>query len=524
MTAKPGQRRPVMSRTDDPRHQFRVLQQVHEAVLSGSRAPAPSRTLVAESWQRSLDAHIDPDGYRPPTVYASDEVADVRSAHPLHPVVPLLRKMLVDIADASRHIMIVTDVHGTILWREGAVDVCLQADPVGLCEGTRWAEDTIGTNAMGTTLAVDAPVQIYSAEHLVRTYHTWSCAAAPVHDPDTGGQIGAIDVSGHLQNFHPAVITLVTATAELAESHLRMQMAIRDERLRAKNMAHLAGLRGEAGALLTATGRVLAAEPGVVWPERIDVQAGTDTIALGDGREARLEPLPEGYLLRVPRAQRPSARRPALSLSFLRDRPVGVLDGRELLLTLRRAELLALLALHPAGLTAEQLALQLYGEDGNPTTARAEVHRLRAQLGGEVIRTKPYRLRAEVDADFLAARVALRARDTRAALAVAQAPLLARSEAPAIRSERDELEAALRRAVLDRRDAEALWAYSQREPGRDDIEVYERLAADLPRQDPRYPIAAARLSALRAEDVTGSEPPPRTAGRRPTVTGSIFSE
>ncbi|MGO9783951.1 MAG: GAF domain-containing protein [Streptosporangiaceae bacterium] len=500
MTAKPGRRRPVMSLTGDPRHQFRALQQVHDAVLSGSRAPAPSRPLIAESWRRSLDAHVDPDAYRPPEVYASDEVADVRAAHPLHSVVPLLRKMLVDIADAARHIMIVTDAHGTILWREGALDVCQQADPVGLCEGTRWAEDTIGTNAMGTALAVDAPVQIYSAEHLVRTYHTWSCAAAPVHDPDTGRQIGVIDVSGYLQSFHPAVITLVTATAELAESQLRVQMARRDERLRTKNLAHLAGLRGEAGALLTSTGRVVAAEPGGTWPERIDVQAGTDTIALGDGREARLEPLPEGYLLRVPRAQRRGARRPALSLSFLRDRPGGVLDGRELLLTLRRAELLALLALHPAGLTAEQLALQLYGEYGNPTTARAEVHRLRAQLGEEVIRTKPYRLRAEVDADFLAARMALRARDAWAALAVAQAPLLARSEAPAIRAERDELEAALRRAVLDRRDTEAIWEYSQREPGRDDIEVFERLAADLPRQDPRHPIAAARLSALRTED------------------------
>jgi hypothetical protein len=96
--------------------------------------------------------------------------------------------------------------------------------------------------------------------------------------------------------------------------------------------------------------------------------------------------------------------------------------------------------------------------------------------------------------------MALRAGDAQAALAVAQAPLLARSEAPAIRAERDELEAALRRAVLDRRDTEAILEYSQREPGRDDIEVFERLAADLPRQDPRHPIAAARLSALRTED------------------------
>lgn len=85
---------------------------------------------------------------------------------------------------------------------------------------------------------------------------------------------------------------------------------------------------------------------------------------LGDGREALLEQLPEGFLLRLPRARAASVRRPALALSFLRERPVAVLDGRELLLTLRRAELLALLALHPGGLTAEQLAPQLYGEDG----------------------------------------------------------------------------------------------------------------------------------------------------------------
>lgn len=76
--------------------------------------------MIAESWRRSLAAHIDPDDYQPLLVYVPDEIADVRATHPLHAVVPLLRKMLVDIADASQHIMIVTDVHGTILCREGA--------------------------------------------------------------------------------------------------------------------------------------------------------------------------------------------------------------------------------------------------------------------------------------------------------------------------------------------------------------------------------------------------------------------
>jgi hypothetical protein len=295
------------------------------------------------------------------------------------------------------------------------------------------------------------------------------------------------------------VVSLVTATAELAESHLRMQMAVRDEQLRARNMPHLAGLQGEPGALVTPTGRILAGEPSGPWPERVDLQAGSGAVLLADGREAQLEPLSEGFLLRVPRPGRVLDQRPALSLSFLRESPSAMLDGRELPLTLRRAELLTLLTLAPAGMTAEQLALALYGEEGNPVTARAEIHRLRTQLGERAMRTKPYRLRAEVDADFLAAPGALRRGDLRAALAAGQAPLLPRSDAPAIRAERDELVAALRQAVLDRGDVEALWEYSQREPGRDDLAVFERLTVELPAQDPRQPVAEARLAALQAE-------------------------
>ncbi|GII42049.1 GAF domain-containing protein [Planotetraspora phitsanulokensis] len=484
----------------DPGTQFRLLQQVREAVLSGAKPPAPPRPMISESWRRSLAAHVDPDHYRPPIVYGSAEVADVRAAHPLHDVVPMLRELLVGIADESRHVMIVTDADGAILWREGPADIRLRADRVGLFEGTLWAEAAIGTNAMGTALAVGGPVQIYSAEHLVRAYHPWTCAAAPVHDPDTGAILGAVDVSGPLHTLHPAVVCLVNAAAQLAEARLRDLMEVRDERLRSANMRHLAGLRGEPGALLTRSGRVVAAQPDSRWPCRIPVPPGADRVVLDDGLEALVEPLPEGYLVRVPASRRAAARRPKLSLSFLGDRPVAVLDGRELPLTLRRAELLAVLALHPAGLTAEQLALHLYGDAGNPTTARSEIHRLRALAGESVIDPGRYRLRADVDADFLGVRAALRSGDVRAAVAACHAPLLAQSEAPAVRAESYQLLAALRRAVLDHHDLEALWTFGQSEPGGDDIEVFERLAGELHPGDPRQAVAAARLAWLLAED------------------------
>ncbi|WP_031469517.1 GAF domain-containing protein [Sciscionella sediminilitoris] len=485
----------------DPGAQHTLLREVHEATLAGDIPPASPRSVISASWERSLAAHVDPEDFRPPIVYGSGEVDEVRTVHPLHAVVPVLREMLVSIADEAHHVMIVTDADGTILWREGAVELCRRADPVGLCEGTRWAEEAIGTNAMGTALALDAPVQIYSAEHLVRTYHSWTCAAAPIHDPDTGAVLGSIDISGQLDRLHPATVSLVNATARLAEGHLRSEMEASDERLRARNLAHLSALRGQPGALLTPSGRVIAAEPHGPWPSRIALPDGAERVALDGGREAIVEPVSGGYLLRLPRsaAHRDRPRLPALSLSFLGERPTAVLDGEPLALTLRRAELLALLALRPEGLTADQLALQLYGEVGNPTTVRAEVHRLRSQLGEAAMSAKPYRLRAEVDADFLTVRDALRRGELRAAVRACRSPLLVRSDAPAIRAEREQLLVTLRSAVLGQADADLLWQFAQTESGRDDIEVAERLTELLSRHDPRRSEAEARLAWLLGE-------------------------
>ncbi|MHA6796206.1 GAF domain-containing protein [Pseudonocardia bannensis] len=492
-----------MSTESDPLAHFRLLSQVFDAVLGGDERSGGPRPIVSESWQRSLAADIDPESRTPPVVYRSADLPDIREAHPLNSVMPLLRNTLVSIADEAMHVMLVTDAEGHILWRDGAAKLLADADGVGLFPGTQWSEDAIGTNAMGTTLAVDAPVQIHSAEHLVRTYHTWTCVAAPVHDPDTGGILGAIDISGPLHTAHPALVQLVAATAQLAENQLRVQLAIADERLRVRNMPHLASLRGGAGALVTPTGRILAGEPYGWWPERITLHEGSDRVVLANGREILVEPLAEGYLLRAPGpstsapAQRPDT---ALTLRFLGDgAPSVLLNGRSIPLTLRPAEILTALALHPEGLTAERLALLLYGDDGNQTTVRGEIHRLRALIGADVLQTRPYRLAATVDSDFGTVRRALRAGRVEAALRACTGPLLPRSDAPEIRDVREELAVGLRRAVLDTEDVDLLYAFAGHPLGITDLEVHDRLTDRLPLGDRRRPVVASRRTRLLAE-------------------------
>jgi hypothetical protein len=476
----------------------RLLHEVYEAVLGDDPGRLAPRTLISDSWRRSLAAHVDPDRHLPPTVYTEVDLREIRAAHPLNEVLPLLRSTLVSIADEAMHVMLVTDAEGVILWREGASALLHDADAAGLCAGTRMAEETIGTNAMGTTLAVDAPVQIHSAEHLVRTYHAWTCAAAPVHDPETGAILGAIDISGPLHTVHPAMMQLVSATAQLAENQLRVRVAIADERMRIRNMPHLASLRGKAGALVTPTGRIIASEPYGSWPERVVLPPGADSIRLDDGREMAVEPLPEGYLLRAPR--RAAARRRALSLRFLGEStPRVLLNGKQIPVTLRPAEVLTALALHPDGLTAERLALLLYGDEGNPTTVRGEIHRLRALIGADVLRTRPYRLDATVDSDFGTVRRLLRAGQAAEALRACRGSLLPRSDAPEIRELRDELDAGLRRAVLRADEPELLVGFAGHPLGREDLEVHDRLVEVLPDGDERRAEIVARRGRLLAQ-------------------------
>jgi hypothetical protein len=196
-----------------------------------------------------------------------------------------------------------------------------------------------------------------------------------------------------------------------------------------------------------------------------------------------LEPLAEGWLLRrAPRA----TPHPTLALPFLgAERPVARLDGRPVRLSLRHAEMLTLLALHPDGLTADRLACGLYGDAGNPVTVRSEVHRLRNALGSSLISTQPYRLRAAVDADFLALRADLRAGRVPAPHLLRRGALLPTSDAPAVREERDHLDVAGRAAVLRRGDVDALWALAQTEAGAADPELADRLRHLLPEADPR---------------------------------------
>ncbi|WP_131759741.1 GAF domain-containing protein, partial [Actinomadura fibrosa] len=302
---------PVPHACREPLDLARGIARAHEAAHSapgtgpgerpgqgaGDGVPA-ARAPIAESWRRSREAGVDTEVRAAPLVFDRASLADARGAHPLDPHLPMLRDLLSKVADEDDHLMVITDEAGHALWTHGPPAARREAESIGLTEGFCWSEGSVGTNGIGTALATGRPEYVYAAEHVARILHRWSCAGAPITDPDSGRVIGCVDVSATVDALHPATVALVAAVARLAESRLENEMHLRDERLRERFLPHLRALHGE-GLLLTATGRVLAAGPAAWRGRRLAAPAPGRAVTLPDGTAAIAEPLGEVFLLRL---------------------------------------------------------------------------------------------------------------------------------------------------------------------------------------------------------------------------------
>lgn len=382
----------------------RVLDEVRSAALAGQRTPVAPRPVIGQSWQRMLRGGVDPDHDVRSGLLTHEEVQRRRESSALRHVLPILREGLLSVADVAHHIMVVADEDGRLLWREGSAPVLRKADGIGFEVGADWREEVVGTNGVGTPAVTGRPVQVFAAEHFVRSHAAWTCAGAPIRDPRDGRLIGVVDVSGPLETMHPATLAWVDSVAKLAEARLRETHVRSLERLRAVAAPVLARTGGRA--LVVDRQGWTAAVTGMPYTERLtlpaSVSAGMRWLpALG---RCSLEPLAGGWLVRA--ADEPvtrAATRIGLDLRASRRWSVTASGGagswtREL--SPRHAELLYLLAVHRAGRSAADLAGDVFGDPARTVTVRAELSRVRRYLG-PLLDHRPYRFTETAEVELL---------------------------------------------------------------------------------------------------------------------------
>ncbi|UVE94239.1 GAF domain-containing protein [Dietzia sp. B32] len=183
--------------------------------------PAAIKALVAQSRERSRRRGIDPERVDPPVDLQGVELSAHLAGHPMAAVLPVVEKILVAGVVDSGHLVAVADVDGRLLWLYGDRGVRTRAERMAFVPGALWSDDAVGANAPGLAIRHDVPVRVRGEEHFLAPAHSWSCSAAPVHDPLTGRVIGGIDVTGTDSAASAEMLALVRATALLAEAELR---------------------------------------------------------------------------------------------------------------------------------------------------------------------------------------------------------------------------------------------------------------------------------------------------------------
>lgn len=94
---------------------------------------------LAESWRRSTTLGISPDQHNPRNLHDASEVLQHRREHRLQQVTPALQDLLADDSSSGRHLLVLTDTTGEILWRVGSREALRRADRLE-SPGADWSE------------------------------------------------------------------------------------------------------------------------------------------------------------------------------------------------------------------------------------------------------------------------------------------------------------------------------------------------------------------------------------------------
>lgn len=171
---------------------------------------------VSDSWIRCKELGVDyNDGIGKNvsgellknTIYENEEL--IKIARPI-------MENLHTIVKGSGFIIVLSDRNGCIIEVFGDKTIEDSADTINFNLGCIWTEEAVGTNAIGTAMFIDKPIQIIGEEHYCMPHHKWTCSATTIHD-EKGNIIGCLNMSGKKEAAHPHTLGIVVAAVYTIE-------------------------------------------------------------------------------------------------------------------------------------------------------------------------------------------------------------------------------------------------------------------------------------------------------------------
>jgi transcriptional regulator of acetoin/glycerol metabolism len=178
--------------------------------------PRLNRQIV-DSWRRCQLAEVDPVKGVCENIAPVNQI-EYRSEQLLALAKPIM-DTLYHCLQGSEFVIVLIDRDGYVLKIIGGLKELKQADRLRFGPGANWAEECVGTNAIGTALALGHPVQVTGTEHYCESHHLWTCSAAPIRKQN-GEIIGFLDISGPRERATAHQLGLIVAAAHAIEERI----------------------------------------------------------------------------------------------------------------------------------------------------------------------------------------------------------------------------------------------------------------------------------------------------------------
>ncbi|EEL34062.1 sigma-54-dependent Fis family transcriptional regulator [Bacillus toyonensis] len=172
---------------------------------------------ISESWHRCKQANVNPHMNKGQKILSSNIFQEQKKKSEIFldialPQIQNMRKTI----DELQMMALLIDPDGYVLSLSGNKQTLKRAKHINFIEGVKWTEAAVGTNAIGTALEIEEAIMISGTEHYSVASHSWSCAAAPIHNDD-GKLIGILDFSCPIEFSHPYMLGMVTSIAHAIE-------------------------------------------------------------------------------------------------------------------------------------------------------------------------------------------------------------------------------------------------------------------------------------------------------------------
>src|ERR1700722_11058431 len=236
--------------------------------------PHRVRDTILASWWRSRRWNIAAD--RIALSYTGDPDLDTSLTRSAMPVLRSLREHL----ETQPISVILTDASGVVLSRLAAdSELDRHLDSVHLAPGFSYAEESVGTNGIGTALEGGRPMHVFGHEHYAENLENLACAGVPIRHPISGVTLGAVDLTCWRKDADRLLVTLAKTTADQINRALLTDSNAREFELLQE---YLRACRRSAGIVLAINSEVVMMNE----PPRQVLDAGDQTVLLAQATEA----------------------------------------------------------------------------------------------------------------------------------------------------------------------------------------------------------------------------------------------